>query len=230
MANKPKSSPSVYNLMMREGETPEAYYRRLAKVADQRLVRLEKLSAEKGYKGVKSYSYANAMHDIQIFNPGAKRFNTKLRTYETPSGEVKLDQRELRERTMSVLDFLQAPTSTKTGIDTKFKMTVDTINKKYGTSFTWQEAASFFSSKTFEGQFKRAGGSPVALRAIGVIKKLDVALKSGMTESLDFKLDGPVKGAAIRLLSDRRRKYIGGREYTADAKEAIINLLNAYER
>lgn len=228
MARKPtKSSPSSYNFDIREGETPEAYYKRLAKVADQRLLRLERLSEQQGYKGVKGFSYAKAISDIQIYNPGASRFNTKMVTYKDKEGNVHLDNRILRERTMSVLDFLKAPTSTKAGIDTAFRSSVDTINKKYGTSFTWQEAALFFQKSSAAALFNQAQGSPIALRALGKIQKLDDHIVRGMALNEDFAFEGPEKYAAIKILTDRRRKrFIGGREMTDDTKIKILEMID----
>ena len=223
---KPKTSPSSYDLLMKEGETPEAYYKRLAKVADQRLVRLEKLSHEKGYSAVTKYSYASAMRDISMHTPGMKRFNVKLKTYETESGETKLDLRDLRERTMSVIDFLKAPTSTRSGIDTAFKTAIDTTNKRYGSNLTWEDAAAFFEKNRHEGLFKQLKSSGTAMRAIGTIRKIEKNLADGMENALDFKMSDTVKNAAIKILSDRRRKYIAGREYNKETREAILRLLS----
>lgn len=228
MARKPtKTKPSSYNYDMRPGETPEAYYKRLAKVADQRLVRLEELSHVEGYKGVKGFSYKRAIKDIQIYNPGASRFNTKMITYTDKEGNERLDNRILRERTMSVLDFLKAPTSTKAGIDSAFRSSIDTINKKYGTSFTWQEAALFFEKSSSETLFKQANGSPVAMRALGKIQKLDDHIVRGMALSENFAFEGPEQFAAIKILTDRRRtRYVAGREITDDTKIKILEMID----
>lgn len=228
MARKPtKTKPSSYNYDMRPGETPEAYYKRLAKVADQRLVRLEELSHVEGYKGVKGFSYKKAIKDIQIYNPGASRFNTKMITYTDQEGRTHLDNRILRERTMSVLDFLKAPTSTKAGIDSAFRSSIDTINKKYGTSFTWQEAAHFFEKSSSETLFKQAQGSPVALRALGKIQKVDDFIVRGIALDENFAFEGPEQYAAIQILTDRRRKrYVGGREITDDTKIKILEMID----
>ena len=92
-ARPTKTQPTnrAFDYDIREGESPEAYYKRLAKAADQRLVRLEKLAGHKGYKNVKSYSYARAMSDIQIYNPKGSRFNAA----------ISKDPRILKEQTMS---------------------------------------------------------------------------------------------------------------------------------
>jgi len=199
---------------IREGESTTAYYRRLAKAADQRLVRLEKLSQQKGYKGAKSFAYARAISDIQIYNPKGTRFNAA----------ISKDPRILKEQTMSVLEFLKAPTSTKMGIDTGFRKRVETLNAKYGTDFTWQELADFFgkgqAQKIF-GQF--AGNSEPGMKAIATIRKTEKAIKEGTEENLSVTLSGPEKEAVKRVLA--RRKYIGGREYDKELKDQIRTLL-----
>ena len=51
----------AYNMEMKPGESLEKYYRRLAKVADQRLIRLEELSGVEGYGNAKQWAYKRAM-------------------------------------------------------------------------------------------------------------------------------------------------------------------------
>ena len=67
------------SIEQRAGESDLDYYTRLAKQADQRLVRLEKLSNEPGFENVKKYAYAAAMRDIESYGGAGKkmRFNTK---------------------------------------------------------------------------------------------------------------------------------------------------------
>lgn len=226
---KTLSKPSSYDFSIRPDESPEAYYKRLAKVADQRLVRLEKLEGQKGYKKVTSYSYKKAMRDIDIYNPGGHRFNTgMIYDINKETGAKTLDKRILKERTMSVLDFLQAPTSTKAGIDEAFRRRVETMNKNWGTDFTWQEMADFFEKKQADkifGQF--AGNSEPAMKAIAVIRKTEKALKEGIEENLNFTLTGPEKEAVIKVLWNR--KYVGGRTYDKELKEQIKDIVKKME-
>ena len=52
-------------------------YRELAKKADQRLLRLERLSKQKHFKHVKEWAYQNAMKSIHVWDgKNATRFNT----------------------------------------------------------------------------------------------------------------------------------------------------------
>lgn len=217
--HRPTKAQATYrepDFDMHEGETPEAYYRRLAKAADQRLLRIERLAGKEGYKDIKTFSYARAISDIQIYNPKGTRFNAA----------ISKDPRILKEQTMSVLDFLQAPTSTKYGIDTNFKNSIETINNNFHTGFTWSDAAAFFIKEQHKGLFKQVKDSGLTLRAIGKIRNMEESLGKGVLKNTDLKIAGPEKDAIIKILSDRRRKYIGTHEYTDDFKKDILNALD----
>ena len=57
----------------------EKEYHRLAKRADQRLVRLEGYRHDKGYESITSYAYATAQKAIKEWSGDkATRFNTKV--------------------------------------------------------------------------------------------------------------------------------------------------------
>lgn len=84
-------------------KTPEQNYRRLAKVADQRLVRLESYAHDKGYKEVKNFAYNRALSDINNWTKGGKRFNTR-----PPK-----NQHQMIAKINNILTFLNSPTSTK---------------------------------------------------------------------------------------------------------------------
>ena len=179
-----------YNLDQKPDESLEKYYRRLAKTADQRLVRLEKASQEKYFHVATQWAYAKAMRDIKKWQPksewvkveGAEnvfglgdilknaavrevpankklRFNTK-----PPEGE------DLIAKINDIKSFLSSPTSTKAGIINVYKKRADTVNKKYGTNFTWKQLAKYYESgqaKLWDDKF----GSKTALRTIGKIQK-----------------------------------------------------------
>ena len=67
-----------YSFEQKPGESIERYYRRIAKVADQRLVRLEQLAGQEGYGNATQWAYRRAMSDIETWSgEGAKRFHTK---------------------------------------------------------------------------------------------------------------------------------------------------------
>ena len=122
-------------------------YMRLAKQADKRLERLENLSKKPKrdksgkyvtniYKGVLSYAYAVAQYDIDKSWGGAGKKPRFARKH--PKTEE-----EIRQKMKDIEKFLSLQTSTKGGIDKSYKKRSETLNKKYGTKFTWQEWARF---------------------------------------------------------------------------------------
>ena len=154
-----------YDIEQRPGETLERYYRRLAKTADQRLVRLESYEHDKYYKPATQWAYARAQHDIRKWTgqgPGAKhlRFNT------APPDT----QEKLISKINDIKSFLSSPTSTKKGITDVYKKRADTVNKKYGTSFTWQQLAKFYDSGQAE-LWDQYFGSKTAFKTIAEIQK-----------------------------------------------------------
>ena len=154
-----------YDIEQKPGESLEKYYHRLAKAADQRLVRLESYEHDKYFKPATQWAYSRAQHDLQKWTgkgPGAKklRFNTAA-----PKGEEKLIS-----KINDIKQFLSSPTSTKKGIVDVYKKRADTINEKYGTSFDWQSLAKYYDSgqaELWDSKF----GSKTALRIIGLIQK-----------------------------------------------------------
>lgn len=147
----------AYNYELRPGESLEHYYRRLAKVADQRLVRLEKLAQVPGYEKASGWAYKRAMTDISKWG-GNKRFNTA-----PPS-----DPGQIRAKINDIQAFLGAKTSTKSGITNVYKKRADTWNAKYGTNFTWEDLAKYYS-KAINEKIEAQMASEVANRAIAVI-------------------------------------------------------------
>lgn len=182
-----------YDIEQRSGESDMQYYRRLAKVADQRLVRLEELSTKTYFQNVLNYSYATAINDIEIFGEG-ERFNTK-----PPS-----DRRLFNEKIMAMRRFLSAPTSTKAGIIETYQKRADTINKNYGTNFTWQEIADYYN-KGIADKLSKDYGSRTALYAIGKIQQRKKELLAGIKENKSIKYDGPVTDAALDII--RKTKW-----------------------
>lgn len=137
-------------------------YRRLAKKADQRLVRLEAYQHDKGFKTATKWAYSTAMKDIKRYSgPNARRFNTK------PPENINT----LKAKIQDIRSFIDSPSSTKKGIVSVYKKKADTINKKYGTKFTWEDLANYYLSGTAE-KLDSKYGSKTALESIGEIQKL----------------------------------------------------------
>lgn len=179
-----------YDALMKE-------YRKLAKRADQRLVRLEQLSQQDSFVSVLKYSYKNAMKSIKKWSGEmATRFNTK------PPGTEK----ELRGKLSDIKNFLSRVTSTKKGIISVYKKRANTLNTKYGTDFTWQDLGYFFESPEFEkyGNEETGYGSKTYTMAVGVMqeneKNLIKAIKKKEKIDIDVK-DEKVKEAFQDLLN-----------------------------
>lgn len=152
------------NINMRVDETLEQYYRRIAKQADQRLVRLEKLAAQGGYyKGVKEWAYARASYDITQKwggNPENPRFNTK-----PPE-----NTNELKAKINDIQDFLQMKTSTKAGIKEAYKKKADSFNENFGTDVSWEDWADYLDR--FGVSLYDKYGSAVMNRVIKTVQSM----------------------------------------------------------
>lgn len=186
-----KSSIS-YDIEQRIGETEVHYYRRLAKVADQRLVRLEAYKHDKGFSGVEKMAYGRAMEDLKIFGKG-KRFNTK-----PPE-----DRRLFREKIMAMRYFLQSPTSTKEGIIETYEKRVKTINHLYFNDkevFTWQDLENYYGKGKADIDSKNPISSDTVIRAIALIKDTSDRLVEGLRKRRSVKTAGPITDAAIEIL------------------------------
>lgn len=150
----------AYNIEQKEGESLKQYYRRLAKTADERLVRLEALSHEEHYKNVKNWAYRKAQYDIKSWSgKDATRFNTK-----PPE-----DQEKLIAKINDIKDFLSSKTSQKSDIIRTYKNRAKKLNKNYGTDFTWEDLATYYEQGKNKDWDERLGYK-TALQTIGVIQ------------------------------------------------------------
>ena len=150
-----------YDYSQRSGESIEAYYHRIAKVADQRLVRLEKLEGQQGYGNATQWAYKRAMSDIATWSgEGVSRFNTKAPT----------DTRSLKAKINDIKTFLGSESSTKSGITSVYQNRVQTINKKYGTNYQIDDMQQIFSSSLWKKLEAKNYSSDQILMAIGYIK------------------------------------------------------------
>lgn len=141
-------------------------YRKLAKRADQRLVRLEALSRTKKYENVLKYGYSVAAKNIESYGvvKNRPRFNTK-----PPE-----NSNTLQAKINDIKHFLESISSTKKGIVSVYEKRAETLNKNMGLKgddkFTWQELADFFQSKSYE-KLASSFGSKTVFDTIGSIKK-----------------------------------------------------------
>jgi len=177
-----------YNQLLKE-------YRRLAKRADQRLVRLEAYQHDKGFKTATRWAYAKALNDIKKWSgENAKRFNVKPPENTT----------SLKAKIQDIKNFIESPTSTKRGIEKVYKKKADTINRKYGTDFDWEDLANYYLSGTAE-KLNEQYGSKTVLRAIASIQKTEKseieAIKESKSKHLKLQ-DKIVDKVVNEILSD----------------------------
>lgn len=168
----------------------EAEYRKLAKRADQRLVRLEKYASEGGkYKSVKQYAYRVAMRDIRAWSgENATRFNTK-----PPS-----NTNQLKAKIADIKKFLSSASSTvgrtkeTRGISEIYEQRAKTLNDRYGTDFTWKDLATFFESGVNE-KLDQQYDSKTKMEMIAVVqankRKINSAIKKGTDVNLNLDDD-----------------------------------------
>lgn len=174
-----------YNLDYKPGESDLEYYRRLAKAADQRLLRLEQLAGKvegvkgtPGYEKATMYAYDRAMRDLEIYG-GGKRFNTK----PPLNKDGTIDNRLLHEKMADMRAFLSSVTSTKSGITQVYEQRAKTFNEQFGTSYTWMDLADFYQSGDADKALKNASSGTVQ-KSIGIIQH---ALKQAEKELKDNK-------------------------------------------
>lgn len=125
----------------------EAEYRKLAKRADQRLVRLEAAAAKPGYESVTQYAYKKAMRDIRAWSgENASRFNTRP---PKNTNQLKAKIADIKRFLSSASSTIGATKETR-GIKQIYQERANTINEKYDTNFKWQDLAKLFESGLWE--------------------------------------------------------------------------------
>ena len=201
------------NIEKKPGETNEAYLRRISKIADQRLIRLEQLAGTKGYEKVLNWSYAKARQNTRRWGgqEGKPRFNKNQPT----------DPNEIRSKIKDIEEFLGSASSQKSSITKFYKERANSLNKSQGTNLTWQDLANFFENTKNESNLTKYGSGDV-FRAYSATKNKEVtvnvsekelvkAIKSDrdLTEIIQVE-DENVKDTIIEMLkaNDLDTKYL----------------------
>lgn len=141
------------------------YYNKIAKKADRRLRELERFSRYDEYKSILNYAYRTAVRDIESWTPPSTKQKAPRWQRNTPT-----DTRTLKAKIADIEKFLKKKTGTVTGVKQVYIKRADTINKKYGTNFTWQQLANYFETGLAEKTSDKYG-SKTMLKAIGVMQK-----------------------------------------------------------
>lgn len=136
-------------------------YKRLAKRADQRLVRLEAATVTK--PSVLDWAYKKAMYHIEQFTgkkKGKMRFNVGI-----PKTEGLL-----KRKIEAIKQFLESPTSKISSIRKIEKQRIKALNEKAGAKLSMSEWMKLFETGKFEDLIDSYGSS-TAVEAIGTMKK-----------------------------------------------------------
>ena len=118
-------------------------YIKLAKRADQRLVRLERLTKQQGFENIDKFAYASARRDIsKRFGDNVSRFNRSV------SG---MSERELEYAISDVINFLNMVTSTKQGIVKSYNKRYETLKETLNDpNIKWADAIEVFERQIID--------------------------------------------------------------------------------
>lgn len=140
-------------------------YNKLAKKADRRMRELERFSRYEEFEGILNYAYRGAKKAIAKYTPPG--YEDKQPRWQR---NAPLDTRTLQAKIKDIENFLNKPTSTVTGTIKIYKKRTATINKKYGTKFTWQQLANYFETGGLSEKGSDKYGSKTLLKSIGEIQ------------------------------------------------------------
>lgn len=143
-----------------------AEYRKLAKRADQRLVRIEKYAQDETYKALEKYAYRVAEKNIRHWSgETARRFNTAPPEAPTESGKYM----KLLAKVNDIKQFLEAPTSTKTGTTQVYTRRAKAYSENFGVNMSWQDIKQVTDSALFE-KLEAKMDRYIVLKVLGVIQ------------------------------------------------------------
>lgn len=173
-----------------EWETISKVSRKLAKRANQRLVRLERYSKRQGLSKILNYAYQGAQQYISN-NLGGTRYKEHVKLYDISDGTKQLSGSDLyranvmiqRQRIKAMEEFLGAESSTlgpsragkqTLGIAAIYDKRTQTINdrylSKYGMRMTENDLKRFFESKK-QAKLEKIVSSSLMFVVASVIKK-----------------------------------------------------------
>lgn len=171
-------------------------YKKLAKRADQRLVRLEQAEKRVGYAVATQWAYARAMKDLEAgFDKPTTRFNVKI-------SENKPRQ-YIEARIADVERFLDSPTSTVAGINTIYKERAKTINEKYakyGMNMSWSEMAVWLSDNMDKLKASQYGSETIFRQVARAIKSQEKVAREAKKSKSQHKV--LTKAEAAQAVAD----------------------------
>ena len=164
--------------------------RKLAKRANQRMVRLERYAKRQGLSEILKFAYQKAQQYISK-NLGGSRYKEHIKLYDVSDGTKQLSGQDLykanvyiqRQRIKAMNEFLESESSTlgvsragkKTlGIAAIYDKRTQTINEKflekYGMSMTDNDLKRFFDSKK-QAKLEKLVSSSMMFVVASIIKK-----------------------------------------------------------
>lgn len=149
-------------------------YRKLAKRADQRLVRLEQAQAKRPeFKNILAYGYANAKRDALSWGASKDRPRFNIAPPKNTN--------QLKAKIADIQRFLGYETSTISGIRKTYAKRAKTINEKYGTDFTWDSLAEFFESNLYK-KMDALYYADAIFESVGQIQANEASIKKALKE------------------------------------------------
>lgn len=201
--------------------------RKLAKRANQRMVRLERLSESADvYSEVKDFSYSVAQRNIRALYA---KTGDRLRFTENPKLETEISDgtrylegdalyranvQALQQKIKAMESFLESKTSTKTGVDIVLDKRTNTINTaekfggldKLGLSYTKDELKRFFDNKKQE-KLQKAVGSHSMFIVSALIRKNKIGSSKRELERF-LKNNINLKDEALKKAADQEGKTV----------------------
>ena len=178
-----------------------ADFRQQAKIADQKMRRLEKLSTQENYKGVLQYAYASAQRAIK--EQTGK--DTKQMRF---SANIPTTLKGLASYSKKVERFNSSESSTKQGITNIYKRRAETVNIKYGRvegatslkapkvagwkDLKWQDLANYYE-KEKNTKLDSKLGSSTQMKVLGRFKRLENKDKEQQAKDIQAVIDGTKK-------------------------------------
>ena len=181
-----------------EWKAISAESKKLAKRANQRMVRLERYSKREGLGGITKYAYAKAEEYIKgnlgVGKGGKARFKEHVKLYGINDGSKELTGQALykanvqiqRQRIKAMQEFLSAESSTlgqsRAGVKTEgikriYEKRAQTITDKYldkyGLEMSENDLKRFFDSKK-QAKLEKIVGSKQMFVVASIIKKLNI--------------------------------------------------------
>lgn len=183
-----------------------ADYNKLVSTANKRLQRLEKLSEQKGYEGVKNWAYRLAMADIKALRgSGSTRFPTvSAKSAGLTGKEASALILKMRRAEKAIQSFKELPTSTKSGIERAYRKQAKTFGenistKEHKVEFSVKELASAFESGLWSQLMHSGFGSDTTRRIIATVKESAQDLQKLREQGRAMRFSSDVGGYGNRI-------------------------------